>query len=308
MGTINTNPVAPLVSVITPVYKGAEFITQAVESVLAQTYPNVESVVVDDGSPDNVSEVIQQAFGDNPRVRLILQDNAGTAAARNTGVRHANGPLIALLDQDDYWLANKLEQQVPVFGDPSVGMVHTGGQAYDHHTGTSTAVFRPRPEMSMNELIAHCNVSCASSMFRRSVWEQLGGFREDLRGTDDWMFWVETAKAGYRVVGLDEDLVRIRIHDANQGTQVSVASKGAWVAVIQEIESWGLSSPESMRAITRAWDRLKNTTYRQHCSKSRAAWRQRQYFHAIWLRLSATYNYPAAIGHILNRLMSSGRP
>lgn len=292
----------PLVSVITPVYNGAKFVTQAIDSVLAQTYPNVESIVVDDGSPDNAVQIIEQTYGNNPRVRLIRQDNAGTAAARNTGIRQARGELIALLDQDDHWLEHKLEKQVPLFADPDVGMVHSGGQAYDSLTGAITARFQPPQEMSMTDLIAHCNVSCASSIFRQSIWQDVGGFNERLRGTDDWMFWIETAKAGYRVVGLKEDLVRIRIHEANQGTHVLAGNKDAWVAVIQEVESWGNNDRAFLLAIEKAWGRLRRTVYHQRCLSSRSAWQRQHYLRAACLRLFAVCRYPKAVTHVMHRI------
>jgi len=99
----------PLVSVIIPTYNRGHVVPEAIESVLRQTYPNLEVIVVDDGSADNTPECLQQFAG---RIRVITQENAGPAAARNRGIEMARGELIAFLDSDDLWLPTKLERQV----------------------------------------------------------------------------------------------------------------------------------------------------------------------------------------------------
>jgi glycosyltransferase involved in cell wall biosynthesis len=99
----------PLVSTIIPTYNRANLIGDAVDCVLGQTYPNVEVIVVDDGSTDNTEEVLSK-YGN--RIRVIRQTNAGPAAARNRGIRAAKGQIIAFLDSDDIWLPLKIEKQV----------------------------------------------------------------------------------------------------------------------------------------------------------------------------------------------------
>ena len=97
------------VSAIIPTYNRAALVTEAVDSVLAQTYQNVEVIVVDDGSTDGTQERLAQ-YGD--KIRVIYQQNAGPSAARNLGIASATGSLIAFLDSDDLWLPTKLERQV----------------------------------------------------------------------------------------------------------------------------------------------------------------------------------------------------
>ncbi|NES42262.1 glycosyltransferase family A protein, partial [Moorena sp. SIO2C4] len=98
------------VSVIIPVYKVEKYIAATVESVLAQTYKNFELLLIDDGSPDNSIQICQQI--NDPRIKIIRQDNQGVSAARNTGIRHAQGEYIAFLDGDDLWVPEKLEKHV----------------------------------------------------------------------------------------------------------------------------------------------------------------------------------------------------
>jgi glycosyltransferase involved in cell wall biosynthesis len=98
------------VSVIIPVYKTEKYVEAAVASVLNQTYQNLEIIVVDDGSPDDSLKLVRQF--DDPRIRIIEQENRGLAGARNTGIRHAVGEYIAFLDSDDVWLPEKLAKHV----------------------------------------------------------------------------------------------------------------------------------------------------------------------------------------------------
>src|SRR5438445_9254645 len=110
-----------LVSVVIATYNYGRFVTQAVESVLAQTYVNIEIIVVDDGSDDDTREQLAP-YGD--RIRYIYQENQSVAAARNTGIRAATGDLIAFLDADDVWHPHKLELQMHYLADhPAVALV-----------------------------------------------------------------------------------------------------------------------------------------------------------------------------------------
>src|SRR5438067_8321397 len=114
-----------LVSVITPVYRGERFVAATIQSVLAQTYRDWELVIVDDGSPDDSAGIID-GYLPHPQIRFIRQANAGVAAARNTGIANARGEFVALLDQDDLWLPDKLERQLLYLNArPDVGFVHS---------------------------------------------------------------------------------------------------------------------------------------------------------------------------------------
>src|SRR2546430_1228645 len=110
----------PLVSVILPVYNREKSVARAVESVLAQTYRPLELIVVDDGSTDGTRGVLEQFGG---RIALLRQPNAGAYSARNLGLRHARGELVAFIDSDDIWLPHRLSAQVPLMRRPDVGLV-----------------------------------------------------------------------------------------------------------------------------------------------------------------------------------------
>jgi glycosyltransferase involved in cell wall biosynthesis len=120
----------PLVSVVMPVFNGAALIGDTLESIFAQTYPNIEILTIDDGSTDNSAEVIGQ-YGD--KIRYIKQDNAGPAAARNNGIKQAKGEYIAFLDADDIWFPQKVEQQIALMQEKSISISHTGNVDFNEH-------------------------------------------------------------------------------------------------------------------------------------------------------------------------------
>ena len=118
------NDDGPLVSVVIPAYNCAQYLGRAISSALGQTYPNIECIVVDDGSTDETAGVIK-SFG--TRIRSIRQANAGASVARNAGISAAGGKYVAFLDADDYWLATKISNQIQVFRDnPGVVLVSCG--------------------------------------------------------------------------------------------------------------------------------------------------------------------------------------
>ena len=118
-----------LVSVVIPNYNYANYLREALDSVLAQSYSDIEIVVVDDGSTDGSKDVIA-AYDD--RINAIFQKNEGVSAARNNGVLAGSGEFIAFLDADDAWLPTKVERQVAMFrSDPALGLVHVGVEEID---------------------------------------------------------------------------------------------------------------------------------------------------------------------------------
>ncbi len=120
----------PLISAVIPTYNYGHFVTAAVRNVLAQTYRNLEVIVVDDGSKDNTRERLAPYLD---RIRYVYQENQGPSAARNTGIRSATGEWVALLDSDDLWHPRKLELQVKYLqAHPEVGLLGSD-RVYDLH-------------------------------------------------------------------------------------------------------------------------------------------------------------------------------
>jgi glycosyltransferase involved in cell wall biosynthesis len=197
---------APSVSVIIPVYNHDRFIGAALTSVLAQTYPPFEIIVVDDGSTD-ASAVVARSF---PGVEVQSQTNAGPSAARNTGIGLARGELLAFLDSDDLWVEHKLAVQVDYLrAHPDVPYVLSQMQNFVDPNCTPPAWCTP-------EYLAHRQSILGSSLLaRRQMFELLGGFDPNIRVYEDLEWLARSKQAGIPPVALPEVLTRRRIHGAN---------------------------------------------------------------------------------------------
>ncbi|MGE5423480.1 MAG: glycosyltransferase family 2 protein, partial [Ignavibacteriales bacterium] len=126
----------PMVSVVIATYNCSSYITRAVQSALDQTYPNVEVIVIDDGSTDNTPEILQ-SFRD--RIRVVFQENRGPAAARNAGLAMAGGKYVAILDADDYWLPERLEKMISVLEDGPYDLLISNFYTVDEYYRRLTA-------------------------------------------------------------------------------------------------------------------------------------------------------------------------
>jgi glycosyltransferase involved in cell wall biosynthesis len=201
----------PLVSVVVPCYNQAAFLREAIDSVLAQTYPHREVIVVDDGSTDDTAAV---AAGYAGRIRLVRQVNRGLSGARNVGVAHARGTLIGLLDADDRWLPNKLAAEVPRFADSSIGVVHGSYRKFPPtHPRAGDVRKTAGAETTFHEILAFNAVGApVSAIVRRSDFERVGGFDESLDRGEDWDLWIRIATVA-RLVGSDAVTAEYRLRD-----------------------------------------------------------------------------------------------
>ncbi len=175
------------VSAIIATYNYAPYVTRAVDSILNQTHPVSEIVVVDDGSTDNTREVLA-AYGD--RIRYIHRVNGGVSAARNTGIRAARYKWVALLDADDYWFPNKIERQLDAIRrQPDLDFVYTALRTFDQAGNEKDRIVTPAnqlwPRLRWTNLITPSTV-----MIRREMLLEVGGFDESVRWCEDWELWV----------------------------------------------------------------------------------------------------------------------
>ena len=187
----------PLISVIIPTYNRAHCIERALKSVADQTYQNLEIVVVDDGSTDSTESIVK-AFPDG-RVRYFKQENRGASAARNKGVRLAEGDLIAFQDSDDCWYADKLMRQMDYWKkNPRYNMIYS---AYMLRRGDGDAVRVPYAETwgelegdIFNTLLVNNTVGTPTMLFRKECFLELGGFDETMECLEDWDFAIRFAR------------------------------------------------------------------------------------------------------------------
>jgi glycosyltransferase involved in cell wall biosynthesis len=186
------------VSVVTPAFNAGRTIGAAVSSVLAQTYGDLELVVVDDGSTDATAAIVEAHGGP---VRLIHQENAGVAAARNRGIEEARGQLIAFCDADDVLFPEHVEQLVHLW-DAHGGIV-TANSYWLLPGGIHRSRKRykggfPKPDRQRRAILEQNFVS-PLSLFPRALVGEIGGFPVERRRAEDWHFWIRAILAGHRV-------------------------------------------------------------------------------------------------------------
>lgn len=201
-----------LVSVVIPCYNHGAYLSEAVDSVLGQSYPHLEIIVVNDGSTDPDTKTLLAHF-DRPSCRVLHTDNQGLSAARNNGIRQSKGEYVCCLDADDKYHPDYFAKAVSVLdGDESrqYGAVAAWVRFFGSNTtlwktvGSNSPGFAPFLQGIRNNLQS-------ATMFRRRCWEEIGGFDESMtRGYEDWDFWLSMLELGYQWFCLEEELIYYR--------------------------------------------------------------------------------------------------
>lgn len=202
----------PQISVIIPSYNCDRFLPEAIDSALAQTYQNREILVIDDGSTDQTSAVLQ-TYGD--QIRAIHQPNQGVALARNHGIRQAKGEWIAFLDADDIFLPDKLTAQMTLAAAyPEVGIIHSGWQRIDVQGNQLMVVepWRQVPELTLESWLRWKPVLPSAMLFRRHWLEQAGGFDPRFPPAEDTDLVLRLALMGCQSKWLPQVTVQYRQH------------------------------------------------------------------------------------------------
>jgi glycosyltransferase involved in cell wall biosynthesis len=234
------------ISVIIPTYNRQDFLKKAIDSVLAQTYPHYELIIVDDGSEDNTPELVAGYKND---IVYIRQNNKGPAAARNTGIRTARSSMLAFLDSDDWFAENKLAVQLSVMqADPAFLICHT--QETWFRNGkilNQKAKHKKNSGYIFNQSLKLCAVSMSTVMIRREVFDTYGLFDEYFSCCEDYEFWLRvSAEQDFLLV--DEPLT---LKDGGRDDQVSSIYRTGMdkfrIKAIRKILASGSLSPAQTR-------------------------------------------------------------
>ena len=201
----------PKVSIIIPTYNQAEYLKEAIESVLNQTYKNIEIIIVDDGSTDNTLEVV--ASFDN-KIVYIQQRNKGASSARNTGIKEASGEYVAFLDSDDMWIKNKLEKQIEfIKNDPEIGLLGTGCyEMINMGKMIYKKIFPAKNEILQKDLIKYNPFIQSSVIVEKDVFNDIDLYDEKFKESEDYDLWLRIAQK-YKVANLPEALVTKRYYE-----------------------------------------------------------------------------------------------
>ena len=219
-------PDSPLVSAIMPAYNAAAFIEQALDSVRGQRYPNLEILVVDDGSNDGTVEIVETAARQDARIQLFRQPNQGVAAARNRAIEAANGVYVAPIDADDLWHQDKIARQVACMeaGGASVGMVSTWWTVIDETGEGASPAGSPEYEGNVFTRLLQTNFvgSASIPLFRRAALDRVGGYNTQMlkkggQGCEDWDLALRVAEC-YECRIVPEYLVAYRKVDRSMSS------------------------------------------------------------------------------------------
>lgn len=241
----------PRVSVIIPVFNRADLISEAIDSVLAQTYRDFEIIIVDDGSTDNTLRVLSDYKAHN-NVRVISQRNQGQAIARNTGIQASKGVLIAFLDSDDLWLPEKLQRQVSLFDSiPNLAWCYSDAMCFSGKKNEDLYPFsrcnKPYEGQIAPHLLLRCFIPTLTVVIQRWVFEEVGFFHKLAAAGEDWDLWLRIA-AKYPVRRVSEVLARYRVHEGNiSGSQSITLKHKCYVEVIERAVAFAPEIYEPLR-------------------------------------------------------------
>jgi len=247
----------PLVSIITPCYNSADFIVPTLQSVLEQTYPNWELIVIDDCSKDNTFEIVEGFAQQHHNIKLVrLPQNGGVANARNVGLEHVNGKYVAFLDSDDIWLKEKLAKQVAYMEDQNLSMTFCAYHRIDEEGNIISRKIAAPDIINYKRLLFHNLIIFSTSLTLRSI---IGDLKFKKAGHEDWIFWLDLFKKSVIGHGINEALVLYRIRKGSVSANKLKVIGYTW-KLLRENEKLGLLT--SMYLFTKyafatVWKRLK---------------------------------------------------
>lgn len=235
----------PEISVIIPTYNSSRYVTQAVDSVLAQTFDDLEVIVIDDGSTDDTESVMSRY---SSPVRYIKQTNGGVSRARNHGIEESRGRYVAFLDADDTWFPNKLEKQMEAIrSQPSYHVCYSAFLIVDSNLAPIEVNRSKRQRTALEDLLMCGNVvgSICTVIYERSLFSKVGGFDPVLSQCADWDMWVRLA-AETDFLYVDEPLVTYRQHETNMSRNAPLLEKDS-LLVLEK--GFGMSNlPDALKA------------------------------------------------------------
>lgn len=217
-----------LVSIITPSYKSSNFISYTIESVLAQTYKNWEMIIVDDFSPDNSNQVIEKYCKKDNRIKLVkLEINVGAAQARNKALEFASGRYIAFLDSDDIWYPSKLEKQLVFMQNNNYPISYTSYELIDEEGKSKNHIIEAIDNLNLYDYLKNTIIGFSTSIIDKRLVEDEIKFL-DIRIRQDTNLWISLLKKGYKAYGLNEILVKYRVHTNSISANKIRAAKQVW--------------------------------------------------------------------------------
>jgi teichuronic acid biosynthesis glycosyltransferase TuaG len=198
-----------LVSVITPAYNCEQFIGEAINSVLNQTYKNWEMIIVNDKSTDNTRTIVEEYTKRDKRIKLFNQPtNQGAASARNKAIEISQGRFIAFLDSDDAWKPEKLQRQVKFMLDNNYGFTFTSYEIMGKKQDSNNRIFHAVERITYEQYLKNTIIGCSSVILDKEI---LGNIKVESGYLEDVLTWMKYLKQGYIAYGITENLGSYRV-------------------------------------------------------------------------------------------------
>jgi len=225
-----------LVSIITPSYNSDKFISKTIESVINQTYDNWEMIIVDDCSPDNSNEIIEEYIKQDNRIKLIkLDKNSGPAVARNTAIKKAKGRYIAFLDADDLWLPDKLEKQLNFMNTNNLEFTYSAYKLIDENDN-DLGVFSPPALANYNSLLKTNFIGCLTAIYDTKKIGKM--YMPNILKRQDYGLWLKILKEIKTTKGIIEPLAMYRIRKNSVSSNKLKAAMYQW-KIYRDVEDIG---------------------------------------------------------------------
>jgi teichuronic acid biosynthesis glycosyltransferase TuaG len=222
----------PLVSVVMPAYNAAAYISASIQSVLDQTYPHLELIIIDDCSTDNTREIVEAYQAKDERIILRSNPhNLRVAATRNKGIEAARGKYLAFLDSDDLWLPNKLQYQVELLESGSVDMLCSS--YFRFYADGKEVLVNPPKRIDFSGMMAGNPVGNLTGIYN---CEKLGKFYQKAVGHEDYIMWIHIVKAAGLATGIQIPLAKYRVLETSVSSNKFRSAYWVWLVFRNELQ------------------------------------------------------------------------
>lgn len=226
-----------VVSIITPLYNNADYIGLTIESVQSQSFSDWEMIIIDDGSTDNSVQIVNHYAEKDNRLRLLTQEHQGSAAARNRGIRAAQGRYICLLDSDDIWAADFLKSQLQLLQMTDSTIVCAGHNRIDENGNECLQPFIPPLQATYEDLLKTCSISCLTAVYDTAPFGKFY-LKENFALRDDYVLWLQIVKKAGVVYGNRRVLASYRMAASRKSAHKIKTIMPQW-RVYRQVEQIG---------------------------------------------------------------------
>ena len=217
----------PLVSVIMPCYNMVSYVSDSIKSVIAQTYPHWELLIVDDASTDHTVELINNLCRDNFRIHIDANtEHSGVAAARNQAIQSAQGRFLAFLDADDLWHSKKLEMQLQYMISKNIGFCYTAYDCINEDNIYMKRQIHTIGKVDYNKYLKNTIIGCSTVMLDRDIVGEV--MVPNYRTSQDTATWLRLLKKGFVAYDLDQLLTHYRVRKNSNSSNKLKAARDLW--------------------------------------------------------------------------------